>query len=487
MRIGAAIGFIAAVTIATGGYGLPARAEASLFDRVGAVIGLSNETVLGDGGLASALAVARQMTPRAKAPVLALHVTPEGHFEFSTAAGESYTAGTSAELTRAAAVLMPGVVTGLRGATIVLSADSLFAGAEALRRLPDAASLHVAIAGQGFALERRAGGWLAVRIGRSLILAVEDKSELREAIAQLRRPIDARRVAVLSARETPERRPITTGQSVAASAGQVEVLPVDADRLAEAISALPRRTVLVTTKLVGQDARLELPSGRVMTVPIAELTAAARSADVDLIFLDTDPPRQQGGRTWLLGQVSIAGAERAGKARLFLDVLDPLAEARGGFDVRIAKQEAGSVRLVAEPAAVRANGVTGWVGAAAEVADVLTGEFVGTLKPRAVVGQLVPETRRRELALRLVPGVPSLVQWVYAGLLLAGSLGWRTARVWWRGLWPLEKRGEYAGALGYFVARLVRFGAFVVFFLPLAGLPAAFAGLFRRKRKPVAA
>jgi hypothetical protein len=82
------------------------------------------------------------------------------------------------------------------------------------------------------------------------------------------------------------------------------------------------------------------------------------------------------------------------------------------------------------------------------------------------------ETRERELDARIVPGVPSAIQYFYLGSLVAGLIAWQVSFAWWARLWPPEQRRDYAGRIGYAAARAARFLACVVLFLPAVGVPA---------------
>jgi drug/metabolite transporter (DMT)-like permease len=107
-----------------------------------------------------------------------------------------------------------------------------------------------------------------------------------------------------------------------------------------------------------------------------------------------------------------------------------------------------------------------------------------TEKAGAIMGQMVVEgieafvpdqARQEELDLRLVPGVPSSLQFAYLISLVAGLIGWEHAFAWFARIWPPEAREEYRGAFGYHAARLVRLAALVLVFLPILGLPALVA------------
>ncbi len=71
-----------------------------------------------------------------------------------------------------------------------------------------------------------------------------------------------------------------------------------------------------------------------------------------------------------------------------------------------------------------------------------------------------------------VPFVPSGLQIAYLVGVIAGLLGWPVASAWWQRIWPKEKRIEYGGEAGFRAAQGARLLAFVLLFLPVAGLPA---------------
>ena len=64
--------------------------------------------------------------------------------------------------------------------------------------------------------------------------------------------------------------------------------------------------------------------------------------------------------------------------------------------------------------------------------------------------------------------------------MLLGLFGVPISRAWWRRLWPPETASDYAGATGYWAARIVRGGAFLLLFLPLTGPVSAPLALARQ-------
>ena len=115
------------------------------------------------------------------------------------------------------------------------------------------------------------------------------------------------------------------------------------------------------------------------------------------------------------------------------------------------------------------DGLTGWIR---QATDVVTGQVTGAVTPVAVHANLVSDARRRELAWRVVPGVPSVAQGGYLAAGLLGLLAWPVASRWFRRLWPGEARIDYDNARGFLLARAIRGITFVALFLPLTALPA---------------
>jgi hypothetical protein len=90
----------------------------------------------------------------------------------------------------------------------------------------------------------------------------------------------------------------------------------------------------------------------------------------------------------------------------------------------------------------------------------------------AIDASLTSAERERELEQRIIPGIPSDIQFGYLGMLIIGLMGLPAALAWWRRVWPAERREEYGVAIGYHAARLVRLVVFALAFLPLVGTPA---------------
>ena len=441
--------------------------------------------------LKAATAALRTLPTNPAAPTLAAHATPEGHWLFTNASSETFTAGTPAELKRVPDVLAPGAKDGFASLRILLSRDSLFAGPAVLKELPPTQALFVALDGETVDARLTPRNTIAVLLRPNVTLEATTKETFLEALAQLRRPLDAARMRILSA--TPGAPPtLPASPKFDAAQNGAAIDPIEPDHLAAALSAIPRQTAILTARIDGANLAVLPPSGPERTIPLAGLTAAADAADVDLLILHADPPRQPGGRNWLWQRIQVSGLDHATKRGTLADFLDQLAAGRSAFAVTVVAESDTRTRLTAAPlptTIATSQGMTDWLKqAAGMMTGAVTSQVTGAVQPASVHASLVSTARRQTLAHRLIPALPASAPLLYAFAALLGLAGLPVAKRWWRKIWPMESRADYPDARGYTLARLIRTAAFLAIFLPLAAIPAVVTRLltlaFRRKPKP---
>lgn len=456
--------------------------------------------------LASAANSLRALPGNATTPAIAAHATPEGHWLFANASGEAFTAGTPAELKRAPAVLAPDTKDGFASVRLVLSRDSAFAGAAVLKDLPASAALYIAADGVILEARRTPRNTLAVMLRPGVSVEAIDKPSFLEALAQLRRPLDAARMRILAAVpgapvslpsspkfEAAQRGAPIFGGGAAIYGGGAAIDSVDPDHLPDALASIPRQTAILTARLDGANLAVLPPSGPERAISLSALTAAAQSADVDLLILHADPPRQPGGRNWLWQRIQVSGLDHATKRGTFADFLDQLAGGTTVFAVTVSADGEARTRLTAQPipaSMTTTEGVTGWIKqAAGSVTNAVTGQVTGAVQPAAIHASLVSTARRNELSHRLIPALPTSATTLYVIASLLGLAALPVALRWWRKLWPQEVRADYTSPRGYTLARAFRALAFLTIFLPLAALPALATRLLTlaTRKKPAAA
>jgi hypothetical protein len=420
---------------------------------------------LGVVELEGAAALVAHLPRLSKGTALAAHVTPEGHWKFVNRDGEMFTAATPDELARVKGVLAPEAAPG-ESLALYLSEDTVFAGRGSLKDLPGDADLYVVARDGAYRLRPAAGafGGIAAEFRPGVVVALTDRRLFEETVFRLGRSMNRSDIRVLALEPGGPRRlssvPRYDPATRAALVDQVEPAALPA-----ALAGLKGQTALVSGRVEGNTLTFRPSSGPEQALDIANLVSAAEAADVNLILVKTSAAFQPGGRNWLWQKVAVAGLDDALERATFADFLSALAGSGSELAVTAAPGSYGRVVLSAVPVPGPTAAVTGtlseWIG-----------DVTGHVAVKAAEVYARDSDRPRELDVRIVPGLPSAVQFVYLGALVMGFLGWQVSSAWWNRLWPPERRPDYAGRIGYVAARAARGLAFVLLFLPVAGPPA---------------
>ena len=435
----------------------------------------SEATRFGAVGLERATAVLERLPATAKGYALAAHATPEGHWKFVNREGEVFTAGTPDELKRAVPTLLPEAAADAKLA-FYLDEDTVFGDRTLLRELPEGSSLYVVAGRDSYPLVRRSDAVpdaLFAAVRPHLVVALSDRGLFEDAIAQLERPLSRASIRTLALEPGG---PVTLSSSPRLDP-QTKTALVDAIDPAElpgAMRSLRGQTVLVTGRTEENLLLFRPSSGAEQSLKLRDLIDAAADADVNLVILNAEAPRQPGGRNWLWQRISVDGLDEALKRAMLGDFLDALGAGRGEFRASIDREGDGRVLIRAVPDTSGAEPITGLVGDwLSKVASNVTGNVVTS----ALEVHARDEERQVELDRRIVPSIPADYQIAYLVSLVAGFMGWGLARDWWQRIWPQEQRSEYRGAAGYRAAQAARLVAFLTVFLPLVGVPALLGSL----------
>lgn len=417
---------------------------------------------LGLGALDEAAGHVAKLPRVGQGTALAAHATPEGHWRFASREGEVFTAATPAEMARVRQALAPDAPPG-GPLSLYLSADTVFARRNLLGELPDA-ELSVVVGKDAYKLRTpRAGGDLIAEFRPNVAVALTGLALFKEAVAKLARPLDKARIRVLALEPGgPKGLAASPRRDPKSRAALVD--RIDPELLPQAFANLRGQTALITGRVEGGSIVVRPSRGAERSLGIADLVSAAERADVNLVVLKASAAHQPGGRNWLWQRIAVTGLDDALTRATFADFLSALGGG-GELAVRAASGSQGRVVLTAIPEP----------GMTAPVTDTLghwIGEISGHVVSQAIEIHARDDARQRELDSRIVPGIPSDIQFLYIGALAMGVIGFAVARGWWLRIWPPERRGEYAGRLGYWAARIVRGLVFVLVFLPLVGIPA---------------
>lgn len=424
----------------------------------------------GVGALDNAAAHVAALPKLPGGAALAAHVTPEGHWKFANRDGLVFTAATPEELARVGTALAPDVAPGGK-LSLYLSEDAVFTQRAALKQLPADADLHVVVGKSAYRLRRTsAADDLAAEFRPNVVVSLSGRTLFEEAVYRLARPLNRSNIRVL-ALETggPTRLSSIPRYDRATKAALVD--HVDPAALPQALSGLKGQTALVSGRIDGNVLTFRASSGPEQTIDIAKLVKAAEDADVNLVLLETGAAHQPGGRNWLWQKVAVSGLDDALKRATFADFLSALGGSGRELTIKASPGSHGRVVFSAVSASRSSAPLTdalgSWIGW-----DNWLGDITGHVVVKAAEVYARDEARERELDARIVPGIPSAVQYYYLGSLIAGLISWQVSMSWWRRIWPPEQRQDYAGRIGYVAARGVRFAACAGLFLPVIGLPA---------------
>ncbi len=437
---------------------------------------LQRVSALADRSSASPLAGAaialKAMPPPAAGTVqLAAHAGAEGHWTFINRHDEAFTVGTPEEMQRVVAALAPDGQTARPKLVLLLTSDTVFERRSLLDELPPGAELQVVVGRQSFAVIRaqEKGAWVHYAIVRPrLQIQLSERDLFDEAMRQLGRTVEKRYVRVLSL-EPGGPRVLPRAPAPETATGRPPVDGIDPDHLPAALAALRGQTILISGKVTGELLTFRPASGGELTVSLDVLKSAAAGAGADLVMLQSATSQQPRGRNWFWQRFAIDGLDKA-LAHTSLDaVLESLLPGREPIAVIMRRQGSDRIVLRAGPPGTGSDAPGDGLGGV--LRDVAT-SITGSLVPAAIEAHLVSTAHRRELALRLVPLVPSSLQSAYICGLALGLVGFGAARRWWRRVWPAERRSDYAGAAGHHAARATRSVAFIALFLPVVGPPA---------------
>lgn len=403
---------------------------------------------------------------------LAAHATPEGHWRFTNRQGEHFTAANAAEMERVVATLLPENAAGLK-LELYLSEDTVFMRPDLVKGLPADANLHLLAGKDAFKLARMAGDPLrfSAEIRPHLRLDIGERRLFDEAVWQLSRPLNKSNMRVVSL-EPGGAAYIPSVPKLDPATRAAMVDRVDPWKLPSALGSLRGQTVVVTGRVEGKTLRFKPEGGAEKTLLVDDLMSAARDADVNLVLLQADKPLQPGGRNWLWQSLEVKGLDEALKRSTLADFLDALGARRGGLAVEASQSVAGRARLDIVPQRTGSGAPAPITDTVANIAGELVARALGNVVVEAIKVDSVDKERQEELDRRLVPGIPSYIQWTYLAGIVMGLIGYAYSWPWFARLWPAESRDEYAGAAGYYLARLMRGLAYLLVFLPIAGIPA---------------
>ncbi len=436
------------------------------------------------GTLQHAGALIQALPDALSRPAIAAEVSAEGHWTFLNTAGERFTTASPGEQKRVLPMLAPDAAKpGIRLA-LVLTEDTIFKQRQHLQALPLASDrrtdLMVAVDQEAYPLLRR-GDRAAERyyaaIRPSLLVEMTERRLFDEAVWQLAHPLKRASLRILALEPGG---PATLPSSPRLDPQTKRALTdsVEPKSLATALRALGGQTAILTARRDGETLAFRPSSGAEIALPYAPIAAAAEAADVNLVLLQSATPRQPGTRSWMWQRVSVGRLDDALGRDHLADFLNAIATPQSRLLVSATDAGSSRIRISAVPLKDDSSPRTGIGEALSDLVSNVSGQVVVS----SVEANVRDRDRQHELDRRLIPWVPSLVQYGYFGLLLLGLAGHVVGRGWWASIWPPERRDGYGNAFGHALAQGIRAIVYVVVFVPSAALVSAPMALRRMLR-----
>ncbi|MCB1501168.1 MAG: hypothetical protein KDK07_15505 [Bauldia sp.] len=420
------------------------------------------------GGLSRHL---KSLPHEADSVALAAHATPEGHWRFSNRDGDVFTAANPQEMSRVITNLAPGHAAEGR-LKLFVSEESVFARPESLKDLPAGAELHLLADGRSYRLSKDVAssgvGYLA-EVKPNLSIRLGERALFDEALWHLGRALKRSEIRVVSLE--PGGPQTLSAAPRLETGGQAALIDkIDPWKLPAALRSIRGQTIVVTGRVEGEFLHFRAAAGE-RSLLVDDLKRAAKEADVNLVLLEAADPVQPGGRNWFWQRVEVPGLEKALKKADFADFLDALSQNRQTMVLEPRRSLDGRVGFSVRPSGASTSTGGGLTDTLTRWTEEIFSQAVGNIVTSGIEADLRDKERQSELDQRIVPGIPSTLQFLYIAGLVLGVVGLSYARAAWAWLWPVEERSEYAGAFGYHAARIVRLVLFVLVFLPLVGIP----------------
>lgn len=422
------------------------------------------------GHLESAAAFIAKLPPKieGQGAALAAHLSHEGHWTFVNRAGEKFTAANADELKRVAATLAPAA--GSEGKIAIYIADpAALATPKSIAELPRGAELFVLSGQTPYRVIAAANGSFDVVVRPGLITSGANVEALQETLFHVGKSLNKANIRLL-ALEPGGPQTLSYAPRMEAGSARALIDVIDPAHLPNAFSRIKGQTAVIVGDIDGTGLKILTSGGSQRTIALPELHQAAANADVSLVILRSPNARQPGGRNWLWIKSDVKAMDNAILAATFGDFL--AAFARPSAPLRITSETSayGRTSIVAirdSAGAATPSAVTSRVSEA--LAD-LASEVAGQVVVESVKFDVPSRERQQELDLRLVPWLPSGVQWTYIVALMMGLIGSPVSRRWWQRVWPPEARADYRNVAGYLAAKTTRATAFLLLFMPVVAV-----------------
>jgi len=312
----------------------------------------------------------------------------------------------------------------------------------------------VLVQGRGGRLfELHRGGDPTLAYGR-IRLPVKSAKDIRNALWQLQRPSTGGAIRFLQLDKQADLSLPVNGYG-----SRVGVERVGADGLIDAMQAIRNQTLVLSGRIV--DGKLLGVGNRSSGVSLQKLRQVTDENDIQLIILESDQPAA------VLKKVSHAMQSAKGRGDTLYDTIgdffNRLTDPANPTPIKLHSSRSGEHQIAIQLKAADTKSVEG-----ASTAELALQVPLHLLLKSAIF-HAPDQARSRELDDRIIPNVPSTIQFYIISSVVLGFFALNTSWRLWKRVWRLKPRREYRYLFLFLLLWPLHRLLFVLLFIPLFG------------------
>ena len=316
-----------------------------------------------------------------------------------------------------------------------------------------------------------------VNVSKRTVVLASNGQQMKEALWRMGRGMNRGDVHLVSfdgtARSTPNLLPVLTN-------GMPKPTLINPKKLNEALRTLRGKTLIVSGKVEGTDLVVDSAKDGRHVIQFDELKQLAAREDIDLFIVGKRSPKQPAVKTWF-GSPFESQMKKAFQANTYGDFLSALHGEKKllTIDTKLAANNRLTFQSLSGESVEKLGGLTSFIKEI-DIVGALAGRVVSKLSEISLDLNVKDKERASELNARIIPGVPSILQYLYIANIIFGFVGWTVSRWVWHKIWPPRARTDFSSLISFIGMKLLRFAVFVFGLLGLFGL--LFAALFGFKQ-----
>jgi hypothetical protein len=291
---------------------------------------------------------------------------------------------------------------------------------------------------------------------KNVQLRVTTMDELKDALWLLQRPPVSRTPRLLQIDETASK---SLASNIPNSSLSVET--ISPDSLIESMHSFKYQTLILSGKVI--DGKLFGKSHNSQGVSLQKLQQEADNKDINLVILESDKP------SLVLEKMSKA-IKKANKNHILPydttgDFFNFLRDSSNSKPIILQSSQSGARQVAIQWKATRNT----QADSKAELSDEILSSIPLHLLLQSAKIHFPDKQRSQELNERIIPGIPSWIQFYVIFSVILGFITPGTSWRLWKNIWSLQQRNEYQYLLVFLLLWILHRLFFLILFLPLLG------------------